>query len=165
MIKVHSYTFRLSFKWSLGFRLWYICANNSYCDAKGKIAHSVLTGLPGPAVSASTPQHVFGEFCLWTFSFSMSETTPGLLFLEWSCDSLDIWKYKRENGCQVFLLQIRWEMKSSLLLGVVCVLIFLIILVIQSLKIWDPFSILSQKETSPSTTYLITQIKCIFKSP
>lgn len=119
----------------------------------------------GPAISTSSPQHVFGEFCLWTFSFSMSETALGLLLLECSCDSLDIWKYKRENGCQVFLLHTRWEMKSPLLLGVVCVLLFLIILVIQSLKIRDPVSILSQKGTSHSTTYLITQIKCILKSP
>lgn len=69
-----------------------------------------------------------------------------LLLFEWLWDFFDIRKYKGENGCQVFLLLIRWKMKSSPLLEVICVLIFLIILVIQHLKIWDPVSILSQKE-------------------
>ena len=30
----------------------------------------------------------------------MSETPLDLLLFESLCDSLDIWKYKRENGCQ-----------------------------------------------------------------
>lgn len=38
---------------------------------------------------------------------------------------------KGNMAARCLVLLIRWEMKSSLLLGVVCVLIFLIILVIQ----------------------------------
>lgn len=61
----------------------------------------------------------------------MSETPLVLLFLEWLFDSLDIWKFRGENGCQVFLLLIRWEMKTWFpTAGSGCVLIFLIILVI-----------------------------------
>lgn len=63
----------------------------------------------------------------------MSETPPDLLLLEWLCDSLDVWKYKGEDGCQVLLIS--WEMQNSLLLGVGCVLTFFIILLIQHLKI------------------------------
>lgn len=43
----------------------------------------------------------------------MSETPPDLLLLEWLCDSLDVSKYKGENGCQVLLLLISWEMQFS----------------------------------------------------
>lgn len=53
---------------------------------------------------------------------------------------------KGKMAARFFLLLIRWKMKSSPLLEVICVLIFLIILVIQHLKIWDPVNILSQKE-------------------
>lgn len=62
----------------------------------------------------------------------MSETPWFSLFLEWLFDSLDIWKFRGENGCQVFccLLGVGNEDLVPLLLEVGCVLIFLIILVI-----------------------------------
>lgn len=52
-------------------------------------------------LSSSAPWHGFEQFCLQAFSFHMSEIPLDLLLSESSCDSLDIWKYKRENGCPV----------------------------------------------------------------
>lgn len=102
---------------------------------------------------------VWGILPLSIFSH-MSETPLDLLVLEWLCNSLDVWKYKGENGCQVLLLLISWEMQSSPRLGVVCVLTFLILLLIPHLKIWEPINILRQKEqilqplNNPNSIYI-----------
>lgn len=106
-----------------------------------------------------TVAYVWGILPLSIFSH-MSETPLDLLVLEWLCNSLDVWKYKGENGCQVLLLLISWEMQSSPRLGVVCVLTFLILLLIPHLKIWEPINILRQKEqilqplNNPNSIYI-----------